>query len=92
MLFVFRCLDDRNAGDLRQRIRPEHLQYLAAQKDRVVLAGALLGEDQLTPVGSLLVVSCDDLAAARTFSARDPYALAGLFTEVSIQPFRQATL
>jgi uncharacterized protein YciI len=92
MLFVFRCTDRKDAGDLRPRTRAAHLSYLAVQKQRVLCAGALLGDDQQTPIGSLLIVDCDDLGAARSFAAHDPYAEAGLFAEVDIRPFRQAML
>jgi uncharacterized protein YciI len=92
MLFAFQCIDRPDAGDLRQRTRPAHLEYLVAHKPQVVCAGALLGDDQKTPIGSLLIVDCADSAAAARFGAKDPYAVAGLFAQVSILPFRQASL
>jgi uncharacterized protein YciI len=34
--------------------------------------------------GSLMAVECADLAAARRFSAEDPYTRAGLFARIDI--------
>lgn len=39
-------------------------------------------------LGSMIVIEAVDAAAARTFAANDPYALAGLFQNVEIKPWR----
>jgi uncharacterized protein YciI len=41
--------------------------------------------------GSMLIVEAADLAAAKAFSAADPYTTAGLFESVEIRPFRVVT-
>jgi len=40
-------------------------------------------------VGSLIIVDCEDMAAARSLAATDPYAQAGLFASVTIKPWRK---
>ena len=41
MIYVFTLIDKPQMGDLRQRIRPEHKEYLAAMADRMAFAGPL---------------------------------------------------
>jgi hypothetical protein len=37
-----------------------------------------------------VILDLEDLAAAEAFAANDPYARAGLFASVSIQPWKKA--
>lgn len=90
MLFAFTCQDRPGGVELRLQTRAEHLAYVDALKERLFLAGPLLADDGTTPLGSLLIVECVDRAAAEAFAANDPYAKAGLFTNVTIRPFRKA--
>ena len=88
MLFSIRCIDRADAPGLRAATRPAHIEYLKSLGGRIVVAGPLLAEDEATPIGSLLVVEVLDQEGAEQLAARDPYAVAGLFAEVAIQPYR----
>ena len=48
-----------------------------------------LQPDGQAPVGSLLIMEFEDLAAARAFAQDDPFAKAGLFQSVDIRPWRK---
>lgn len=87
MIFVFHLIDRANAGDLRQRVRPEHKAYLAAVADRIAFAGPLTQDDGQTMLGSLLVIDFDDRAAAERWMAEEPFTKAGLYQSVSVLPF-----
>lgn len=87
-LFAIRCTDAPGALQTRLDTRPVHLDYLSGRPE-VRLAGALLDEAQV-PVGSLVVVEADDLAAARAIAEQDPFTAAGVFAEVEILPWRLA--
>jgi uncharacterized protein len=89
MLFVATCLD--KPGHLQTRIdnRPVHLTYLNSLKERLRAAGALLGPDGQTPVGSMLIYNCADEAEARVLVSDDPFAKAGLFRSVDVKAWRQ---
>jgi uncharacterized protein len=90
MLFTFYCRDRANHEAVRQANRAEHLAYLdKAGSSRIVFAGPLLTDDATKPLGSLLIVDCADRRAAEAFAAGDPYAKAGLFSEVVIAAIRQ---
>lgn len=88
MLFALICTDKPNSTALRAELRPKHLAYIEAQKGAVKIAGPFTSEDGQTMLGSLIVVEEPDMAAAKAFAANDPYALAGLFANVEIKPWR----
>lgn len=88
MLFVLICQDKPNHSELRQSIRPKHLEYLSTQDVR--FAGPMLTDDQSQMVGSIVFIVAEDLAAAKSIADNDPYYLAGLFESVTIHPFKQA--
>jgi len=89
MLYAVLCLDRDGTSDLRAATRPAHLEYLEKFRPRIAISGPLLKEDQSTPKGSLLILEFADYAEARAFADNDPYAQAGLFSSVSITPFRK---
>jgi uncharacterized protein len=85
--FALICIDKPDSGALRAATRQTHFAYVRAHPGVVRLAGPFLGEaGEMT--GSLLLIEAPDLAAARAFSAADPYVLAGLFKWVEIRPWR----
>lgn len=87
MIFVFHLIDRKDAGDLRQRVRPEHKAYLAAVADKIAFAGPLTQDDGQTMLGSLLVIDFEDRGAAERWAADEPFTKAGLYEAVSILPF-----
>ena len=89
MFFALRCLDKADGLTLRQQTRANHLAHLDRHAPHVLAAGALLGEDGATPIGSLLLVEFDDRPAVDRFLADDPYAKAGLFADVDVTPWRK---
>ena len=88
MIHVFHLVDRADAGDLRQRVRPEHKAYLAGVAERIAFAGPLLADDGQTMVGSLLVIDFTDRAAALAWLSAEPFTRAGLYAESQVQAFR----
>ena len=88
--------DKPAALDGRKRARPAHLQRLEALKEqgRLLLAGPFPAIDAEDPgpagfSGSLIVAEFEDLAAANTWAAEDPYVEAGVYASVDVRPFRR---
>jgi len=84
------------AGSLERRraARPAHLRRLEELRDegRLLLAGPLPAIDAEAPGtagyhGSLIVAEFDSIEAARAWADADPYATAGVFTAVEVDPF-----
>ena len=87
MQFVILCQDKPDSLDLRQRVRPEHLDYLHAQGDALMAAGPFLDGDE-RPIGSMLIVDVASEAEAKALADGDPYAKAGLFAATEIRRWR----
>ena len=87
MLFSLICYDIENGFELRKQTRPAHLAFLAEHDVR--FAGPMLSDDESAPVGSIVVIDCEDLTQAKAIAAADPYNLAGLFETVTVRPFKQ---
>lgn len=88
--FILLCRDKDNAVPLRMETRPIHLDYIAEAGEKVLLAGPMLN-DAGDPIGSLIIIEAEDAQAAKAFADNDPYARAGLFTDVEIAPYRIVT-
>ena len=88
MIFAINCTDRADAAGVRTGTRPAHVEYLKSLGRNLVLGGPFLADDGATPIGSFLLVEAADKAAAEAIAARDPYAKAGLFASVTVQPYR----
>lgn len=88
-LFVMIAKDKPGTGEQRTATRPVHLEHLKAMGDKLVLAGALMGEDG-NPEGSLLVLEAENLDAAKATLLADPFIAAGIFGSVEVKPWRVA--
>ncbi len=89
MLFTFLCTDKPDSLQLRKDTRPAHLEYLDARIDQVVYGGPLFGDDDETPIGSLIIVNAENRAAAEKIADDDPYNQAGLFEKVEVRATKQ---
>jgi uncharacterized protein YciI len=77
------------AGDIRAANREAHFAYLDANMDKLVLGGALLGDDGEARLGSCFVLNVPNRAAAEEFSKNEPFRKAGLFESVKIRRMRR---
>ena len=86
MLYAVICKDKPGALQTRLETRAAHLAYIEAT-GIVKMAGPFLEEGQMC--GSLVILDCDSLDAARAWAAGDPYAAAGLFESVSVTEWKK---
>jgi uncharacterized protein YciI len=90
MLWMIYCEDrDDGAAAIRAAVRDEHLAYLHAHDERLVVGGALLADDGVARLGSLFLVNLPNRAAAETLMADEPFNRAGLFKRVTISRMRK---
>ncbi len=75
---------------MRAAERPAHLDYLLSHQDKLLAGGAMLEDDLEGALGSVIIYDTEDRAEAEAFAAGDPFAKAGLFDSVTIQPWRKA--
>ncbi|KNG93633.1 YciI family protein [Pseudaestuariivita atlantica] len=88
MLIALTARDKVGGLDLRLATRDAHVAYLKGAGDTVAMAGPLLNAEG-TMCGSLIILDVPDLAAAEAFAADDPYAKAGLFDSVTLDPWNK---
>jgi uncharacterized protein len=96
MLYVIYALDAPNSLALRLQARPAHLARLQQLRDqgRLILAGPMPAIDSPDPgpagfVGSVIVAEFSSLVDAQAFADSDPYVAAGVYQQISVQPFKQ---
>jgi uncharacterized protein YciI len=87
MLFAFILIDKPDHGELRQRVRPVHKDYLAAVAAHMAFAGPLTHDDGKTMLGSLLVIDFPSRDAAHAWLAEEPFTKAGLYASTTIHAF-----
>jgi uncharacterized protein YciI len=89
-------IDRENSLEDRLAVRPEHLERIQAlqSEGRLILAGPHPAIDSEDPgpagfSGSLIVAEFDSLEAAQSWADDDPYARSGVFSSVSVKPFKK---
>ena len=87
MLIALIARDKPGALDIRKENRDAHLAYIE-ETGVVSQAGPLL-DDAGDMIGSLVILDVADMQAARDWADSDPYAKAGLFTDVELIPWKK---
>lgn len=89
MLFAITSLDKPNSNELRMATREKHLAY---GKDSTVGGQLRLGGPFLDTngnmIGSFIILEAENLEAAESWAANDPYMKAGLFESSIVRPWR----
>lgn len=88
--------DVADSLEKRMSVRPAHLARLQTLQDqgRLSIAGPFPAIDSIDPgpagfSGSLIVAEFDSLADAQTWADADPYVSAGVYTHVTVKPFKK---
>ncbi len=96
MLYAIISEDVANSLEKRMTARPAHLKRLQELQDagRLILAGPHPAVDSENPgeagfTGSLIVAEFDCLEAAQQWANADPYIDAGVYTQVTVKPFKK---
>jgi len=88
MLYLIHCFDKPAHLQVRMENRPAHVEYLKSFGSKLQAAGPTLdASEQMN--GSLVILDLESQADAEAFAANDPYAKAGLFEKVIIQPWKK---
>jgi len=95
---LYAIIAEDRAGSLEKRLeaRAAHLERLKAlaSEGRLILAGPHPTIDAQDPgpagfSGSLIVAEFASREAAIAWAAEDPYAAAGVYTQVTVKPFKR---
>jgi hypothetical protein len=77
-LFAVRFHDRAGCGELRAQLMVAHLEWAAAHREQVRVAGSLREAPGATPVGGLWVVRAPNREAVEALIASDPFTTGGL--------------
>ncbi len=98
MSLFYAIVGEDAPGSLENRLaaRPQHLERLKTlqAEGRLLLAGPFPAIDSIDPgpagfSGSLIVAAFDSLETARSWADADPYVTAGVYSNVSVRPFKK---
>lgn len=96
MLYAIISEDVENSLEKRKGARPAHLDRIQTLVDqgRVLIAGPHPAVDNDDPgdagfTGSLVVAEFDSLAEAKAWADTDPYVEAGVYSRVTVKPFKK---
>lgn len=96
MWYAIMAEDTPNSLEKRLAVRPEHLARLQALQNegRLLLAGPFPAIDSVDPgpagfSGSLIVAEFATLEEAKTWANADPFVSAGVYSQVTVKPFRK---
>lgn len=96
MLYAIISEDVPGSLLLRKTARERHLARLDALKDqgRLILAGPHPAADTEDPgdtgfTGSLVIAEFESLDEARAWADADPYVEAGVYSQVTVKPFKK---
>ena len=90
MPYAIQTQDKAGSGKIRADNRVAHIEYLTANKHKLLAAGALIDDDGTGGSGGILIVDTDERKEAERFVAEDPFTKAGLFEKVTITRWRKA--
>lgn len=92
--FVLLCRDAESAADARQELLSAHLDFVAANIERYLVAGPLRAAEDPSGdapiIGSLFVVHAEDEADLHAFMSGDPYYASGIYAQTKVFAFNAA--
>ena len=88
MRFALQCILAENVDEKRLALRPTHLQYLEANKERIFCGGPTI-DCNGRPEMMLIILNAPDLLSAEAFIQAEPYNQAGIFKQVAVREWRQ---
>ncbi len=88
MHFALQCILADNVEEKRLALRPNHLQYMDANKEHIFCGGPTVDLEG-KPEMMLIILNAPDLASAEAFIQAEPYNRSGVFGQVIIREWRQ---
>jgi hypothetical protein len=89
MLYIIYQEDGPGSAVLREQHKDAHFAYLKEHANNLVLGGAMLADDGVERIGSVLILNLPSREDVERFSANEPLRKAGVFREVKITRMRR---
>lgn len=87
MFFLMVCTHREGMDALRDEHRPAHRAYVASGGEgraKVLVGSAITDPDGKGSVGNFGILEARDEASARAFAENDPFARAGIVTDITL--------
>ncbi|AXS42192.1 YciI family protein [Breoghania sp. L-A4] len=87
MYFLMVCKHHDGVADQRDALRPAHRAHVASGGNglaRVLVGSAVTPDDGVTSLGNFGILEAASEADARAFAETDPFARAGLVSDITI--------
>lgn len=84
--YLLNCTVDPVKRDQLAKLRASHLAFIISNLDEIKYAG-VVGPADKPPMGILIILRADSLAAARAKARADPYACT--YSNISVLEFQQ---
>lgn len=96
MLYVITAEDAPGSSPKRAAVRAAHYERMTEMQNagRIVISGPCPAIDSPDPgpagfSGSVIIAEFDSLEAAEAWIAADPYVTTGVFSSLTVKPFRK---
>lgn len=96
MLYVIVSDDVTNSMPLRAKARPQHIARLEKLRDqgKLIIAGPCPAIDAPDSgpngfTGSVVIAEFNDIEEAKQWADSDPYVEAGVYSSVTVKPFKR---
>ena len=97
MYYIIKAADHAGSSERRLAARADHVKRLKRLQDdgRLLVAGPIPAIDAEDPgpagySGSVVIADFDSLEDATQWANSDPYVAAGVYADVTVQPFHKA--
>lgn len=90
MPYLIETYDKPNHAHVRSHVRERHLQFLDANKEKLLACGAKLNDAGEVASGGIYILDVDDRVTAEQFISQDPFTKADLFERVVVTRWRKA--
>jgi len=87
MLYVIYCKDDPSTPTRRDEFYDAHRAYLKSAPIKILVAGPYTSVESDKKIGSMLIVEAEAFEQVFEFQRNDPFALNGVWNEVSLNPY-----
>jgi uncharacterized protein YciI len=87
--FLILATDKPGRESVRDELRSKRIQWLRANKHRLVAAGGKVDDTNHHVHGGLMIIEAKDRAEAEAFAQQDPFAPAGLYESVEVVRWRR---
>jgi uncharacterized protein YciI len=88
--YLIETYDKPNHTHVRSRVRARHLEFLDANKGKLLACGAKVNDGGEVASGGIYILDVDDRGTAEQFISDDPFTQADLFERVVITRWRKA--